>query len=51
MPWYDTDPWRVVPRHSGMCDCSFLDGHVKAQSMDSLIGPAYQSANCIWDRY
>lgn len=51
MPWYDTDPWRVVPRHSGMCDVSFLDGHVKAQSMDSLIGPPYQSANCLWDRY
>ncbi len=51
MPWYDTDPWRVVPRHSGMCDVSFLDGHVKAQSMDSLIGPAQGSANCLWDIY
>ena len=48
-PWYSSDPWRVVPRHNGLCNCAFLDGHAKAMTMDALIGPAAGSANCLWD--
>ena len=42
-PWYSSDPWRVVPRHNGMANCAFLDGHAKAETMDALIGPAQGS--------
>ena len=48
-PWYTSDPWRAVPRHNGLCNCAFLDGHAKAMKMDDLIGPAQGSANCLWD--
>ena len=48
-PWYTSDPWRVVPRHNGLCNCAFLDGHAKAETMDALIGPAQGSAGCLWD--
>ena len=48
-PWYTSDPWRAVPRHNGLCNCAFLDGHGKAMKMDDLIGPPIGSANCLWD--
>ncbi|MEI6501687.1 MAG: DUF1559 domain-containing protein [Armatimonadota bacterium] len=48
-PYYDTDPVRAVPRHNGMCNTAFLDGHAKAMTMDSLIGPPAGAANCLWD--
>jgi prepilin-type N-terminal cleavage/methylation domain-containing protein/prepilin-type processing-associated H-X9-DG protein len=48
-PWYTTDPWRPVPRHNGLCNCAFLDGHGKAMQMDQLIGPGYGTDGCLWD--
>ena len=50
-PYYTSDPWRAVPRHNGMCNCAFLDGHAKTMTMDALIGPPEGSANCLWDVY
>ncbi len=49
-PYWTTDPFRPVPRHNGMCNCAFLDGHAKAMTMDALVLPAYGSANCLYDR-
>lgn len=48
-PYYDSDPYRPVPRHNGLCNSAFLDGHAKAMTMDSLIGPPAGASNCLWD--
>jgi prepilin-type N-terminal cleavage/methylation domain-containing protein/prepilin-type processing-associated H-X9-DG protein len=50
MPYYDSDPWRPFQRHSEMCNCAFVDGHAKALPIDKIIGPAYNTAACLWDR-
>ena len=49
LPYYDTDPYRAVPRHNGLCNSSFLDGHAKAMTMDALVGPPAGAPNCLWD--
>ncbi|MCE5238669.1 hypothetical protein LLH23_09270 [bacterium] len=48
-PYYTDDPVRAVPRHNGLCNSAFLDGHAKAMTMDALIGPAAGATNCLWD--
>jgi len=50
-PYWDTDPWRPVPRHNGMCNCAFLDGHGKAMTMDVLVRPTAGAADCLYDIY
>lgn len=48
-PYYDTDPFRPVPRHNGLCNCAFLDGHAKAMTMDALISQTHGQPGCLWD--
>jgi len=50
MPYYDTDPWRPYHRHNEMCNVAFVDGHVKALPLNVIMGPAYGTAACLWDR-
>ena len=52
LPYYDTDtnPARPFQRHLEMCNCAFVDGHAKAMPITTIIGPAYGSTACIWDR-
>lgn len=50
-PYYDTDPWRPVPRHNGVCNCAFLDGHAKAMTMDAIISQTHGQPGCLWDIY
>jgi prepilin-type processing-associated H-X9-DG protein len=35
----DNETRRLVPRHSGMGNVGYLDGHVKAEKLDRLFGP------------
>ncbi|MDI9583748.1 MAG: DUF1559 domain-containing protein [Acidobacteriota bacterium] len=49
VPYWDTDPRRAVPRHNGLCNTGFLDGHAKAMTMDALVSQTHGSATCLWD--
>ena len=49
--WYDSDPRRAVPRHNGVCNSAFLDGHAKAMTMDALISQTHGQPGCLWDIY
>ena len=41
----------IASSHNDTVNNCFLDGHVKAMGMNALIGPAYQTADCLWDIY
>jgi len=49
-PYYDTDPWRPFGRHLGQLNWANADGGVSRGSITLMIGPAYGTANCLWDR-
>ena len=49
--WYVADPRRAVPRHNGVCNTGFLDGHAKAMQMDALISQTHGQPGCLWDIY
>jgi len=50
-PYYDTDPWRPFGRHSKQLNWSTVGGEVNRTAITMMIGPAYNTANCVWDRY
>ncbi len=35
----DNERRRLIPRHSEMCNVGYLDGHVKAEKLERLLGP------------
>lgn len=51
LPWYNSDPARVVNRHQGMTNAVFVDGHAKAQKCSAL---GFQfplgHAQAMWDK-
>jgi prepilin-type N-terminal cleavage/methylation domain-containing protein/prepilin-type processing-associated H-X9-DG protein len=52
LPWYDSDPQRVVPRHSEMSNTVHADGHAKVMKV-SAIGFQYpvRDPKAFWDKY
>lgn len=42
-------PRRPWPTHNEGTNCGFLDGHVKWMKTQSLVGPAYGNAACLYD--
>ena len=50
LPYYDTDPWRPVGRHAGQVNWSSVGGEVTRVGIKVLIGPAYGTSTCLWDR-
>ncbi len=49
--WYTLDPWRPVGRHSGQINWSNADGSVTRAAITKLIGPAYNTTDCLWDPF
>ena len=50
LPYYDSDPWRPFGRHAKQLNWSTVGGEVNRTAITTLIGPAYGTANCLWDR-
>ena len=50
-PYYDSDPWRPVGRHSNQLNWSSVGGEVTRSGIRQMIGPASGTAGCLWDRY
>ena len=49
-PYYDTEPWRPIGRHSGQLNWSSVTGEVTRSPIRTMIGPAYGTPLCLWDR-
>ena len=50
-PYYSSDPWRPIGRHSGRLNWSNADGSVTQERINVLIGPVYHTSDCLWDAY
>lgn len=49
--YYDSDPWRPFGRHMKQINWSNADGSVTRAQINKLIGPAYNTTDCLWDPY
>ena len=48
--YWDSDPWRPVPRHPGKkTNCLFFDGHVDGHATRELVDEDWGEPNCLYD--